>query len=255
MISSGESLSLHDRVAIVTGGSSEFGGNIARTLASAGATVAVAARRVDRLQQLAADVPGLLPIACDVADDTALERLVSTAHRELGPIDILVNGAGVFGDAVPAERMSRASFEEVLGVNLLAPMRLSSLVFPDMRERGSGSIINVASISGLVGMGRIPQAAYVASKSGLVGLTRELALQWARYGIRVNAIAPGFFASEMTAPGLAVQKVADWITGNTPLRRLALPQEFAAPLLLLASDAGSYMTGQTLIVDGGWTAR
>jgi NAD(P)-dependent dehydrogenase (short-subunit alcohol dehydrogenase family) len=247
--------SLEGRVAVVTGASSGLGSEIARTLVAAGAQVAVAARRESRLKELAASVPNILPVACDLELEDDLVTLIRTTREQLGPVDILINNAGVVGDPVEAQSESRGSFERTVSINLTAPMRLAGMVFDDMRERGRGSIINVASISGVVGIGRLPQASYVASKTGLVGLTRELALQWARHGVRVNTIAPGFFDSEMTEPMMAVPKYAEWVTRNTPMPRLGSPKDFSGAVLLLASDAGSYITGQTIVVDGGWTAR
>jgi NAD(P)-dependent dehydrogenase (short-subunit alcohol dehydrogenase family) len=190
-----------------------------------------------------------------VSKDEDLQELVHRAQRELGPVDILVNNAGTIGEVVPAQRETRASFERVLAVNLVAPARLAALVLPGMAERGSGSIIGISSISGLVGIGHIPQASYAASKAGLGGLTRELALQWARHGVRVNAIAAGYFESELTAELYASSKASEWVDMNTPLRTRGHPQDFSGALLLLASDAGRYITGQTVVVDGGWTAR
>jgi NAD(P)-dependent dehydrogenase (short-subunit alcohol dehydrogenase family) len=251
----GELFSLAGRVAVVTGASAGLGEQLVRTLAAAGATVAAAARRVELVEKLAAEVPGVLPVRCDVSKEDDLQELVAHTRHELGPVDILVNNAGIVGDVVAAQHESRESFERVLAVNLVAPARLSALVLPDMAERGSGSIVGIASVSGVVGIGRIPQASYVASKSGLVGLTRELALQWARYGVRVNAIAAGYFESEMTEELYASPKMSEWVERNTPLPTHGQPSDFAGALLLLASDAGRYLTGQTLVVDGGWTAR
>ncbi|HVW44537.1 MAG TPA: SDR family oxidoreductase [Amycolatopsis sp.] len=250
-----ELFTLHDRVALVTGASSGLGEHLTRTLAAAGAKVAAVARRLDRLEKLAAEVPGVLPVACDITSEDDLRSLVGTVRDKLGPVDVLVNNAGVVGEIAQAQDEDPAVFRHVLEVNLTAPARLAGLVLPDMRERGAGSIIGIGSISGLVGIGKLPQASYAASKSGLIGLTRELALQWARYGVRVNAIAAGYFESEMTQPLYEEPELAKWVRGNTPLRRRGHPQDFAGALLLLASDAGGYMTGHTLVVDGGWTAR
>lgn len=247
--------SLTGKVALVTGASSGLGEEFARTLAGAGARVVATARRLDRLEELAKEIDGLVPLRCDISREDELYTLVERAHAEAGLIDVLVNNAGIVGDVMPAHKVSRESFEEVLGVNLVAPMRLSALVLSDMRQRGGGSIISTASISGVVAIGKLPQAAYVASKSGLVGLTRELAVEWARYGVRVNAIAAGYFQSEMTSAMFAVPELEAWVEDNTPLRHRGVPQDFAGTLLLLASDAGRYITGQTLVVDGGWTAR
>lgn len=250
-----ELFSMDGRIAIVTGASSGLGEQLTRTLACAGARVVAAARRVDRLEKLAADISGVVPIACDITAESELRSLVSTTRRELGPVDVLVNNAGIVGDIVAAHEEDPAMFRQVLDVNLAAPARLASLVFPDMRRKGAGSVINISSISGLVGIGKLPQAAYVASKAGLVGLTRELALQWARHGVRVNAIAAGYFQSDMTKQLYADAKLGEWVDRNTPLPHRGAPRDFAGALLLLASDAGSYITGHTLVVDGGWTAR
>jgi NAD(P)-dependent dehydrogenase (short-subunit alcohol dehydrogenase family) len=136
----------------------------------------------------------------------------------------------------------------------LSPLRLCQLVMPDMKERGRGVILNVTSVSGLTGMGRPPQAGYVATKHALTGLTRELALQWGRYGIRVNALAPGFFASAATELIFGNESTAAWIDERMPLQFRATPHDFQAALLFLVSDASRFMTGQTVSIDGGWTA-
>ncbi len=247
--------SLREKVAIVTGASSGLGEAIARALSAEGAKVAIAGRRLDRLEGLAADLTGVAAFQCDVAKEEELQSLVARTRAALGPVDILVNNAGIAGESLAAQHDSRENLEAILAVNLVAPMRLSSMVYPDMRASGAGSIINIASISGIVGIGRLPQAGYVASKTGLVGLTRELALQWARDGVRVNAIAPGYFRTEMTEPMYAVPKLAEWVERNTPMGRPGDPSELTGAVLLLASAAGGFITGQTFVVDGGWTAR
>ena len=229
---------LTERVAVVTGASSGLGEQFARTLAEAGAVVVAVGRRPDRLKRLIEDLPGAAFICCDVAVDEDLRHLADTVHERFGRVDVLINNAGVVGDVVPAQRLSRESFEHTLAVNLIAPFRLSGLLLPDFRAAGGGSIINVASISGVVGIGRLPQAAYAASKAGLIGLTRELALQWARYDIRVNSIAPGFFESEMTAPMFESAELAEWVETFTPLRHRGHTRDFAGVLLLLASPGG-----------------
>jgi NAD(P)-dependent dehydrogenase (short-subunit alcohol dehydrogenase family) len=132
---------------------------------------------------------------------------------------------------------------------------LAQSVFPGMRERGEGSIVNVTSMTASVGIGRFPQAVYAASKGGLEALTREWAAQWSRYGIRINNLAPGFIETEITTDVINVPKVQDWILRNSLLPRHGQPDDFDGALLLLASDAGRYITGQTILVDGGWTAH
>jgi NAD(P)-dependent dehydrogenase (short-subunit alcohol dehydrogenase family) len=251
-----ELFDLTGRVALVTGASAGLGEQLTRTLVAAGARVAVTARRGERLEKLATDLPGVYPVACDIAEEQQRVDLVARVVADLGPVDVLVNNAGVVGEVAPAQHVDVEDVRHTVEVNLVAPMRLSALALPSMRERGGGSIVNIASISGVVGIGRqVPQAAYVAAKSGLVGLTRELALQWARHGVRVNAIAAGYFRSEMTEGLYAVPEMAAWVAENTPIGRHGRPDDFAGPLLLLASDAGAYMTGSTVVVDGGWTAR
>ena len=253
----GDIFALDGKVAIVTGASGSLGARYCRVLAGRGATVVAAARRLDRLEALAVEVSGVVPVGCDVADDSQLERLVEVAAERGGP-DIVVNNAGVTDAVVRAHEQDPDLFRRVVDVNLTAAFVLSAAAARRMIEHGrGGSIVNVASMLGTVASGGNHQAGYVASKSGLIGLTRELAKQWAPEGIRVNAIGPGYFRSELTeemfaaddAPGLR------HIQRNTLMRRAGEIHEFDGALLLLASDAGSYITGQTILVDGGWTAR
>ena len=249
--------SLDGRVAIVTGASGTLGKRYCGVLAGRGATVVAAARRLDRLEALASEVPGVVPVDCDVTDDSQLLRLVEVAATHGGP-DIVVNNAGTSDAVVRAHEQDPDQFRRVLDINLTAAFVLSAAAARWMIEHGrGGNIVNVASMLGKVASGGNHQAGYVASKSGLIGLTRELAKQWAPEGIRVNAIAPGYFRSGLTeemfagddAPGLR------HIQRNTLMRRAGEIDEFDGALLLLASDAGSYITGQTIVIDGGWTAR
>ena len=194
-------------------------------------------------------------VACDVADDAALEALVEDTVANHGGLDIVVNNAGISDGPADAIGQDAAQFREVIDVDLNAPFLLSSLAAAHMVDNGGGSIVNIASVHGLVAAAPNNQAAYVAAKSGLVGLTRELGCQWATKGIRVNAIAPGYFASELTEEILSGESGPRWITRNTPMRRPGAENELDGVLLFLASDASSYVTGQTIAVDGGWTAR
>lgn len=245
---------LQGKVAIVTGASSGFGARMSRVLADHGATVVAAARRVDRLEELASGSERIVPIGCDVSDDQACEALVDQAVERFGGVHILVNNAGL-SDPGPAIEESMEEFRYTIDVNLNACFLLSKLVAEPMREQEWGSIVNIASVHGLVGAAPNNQAGYAASKGGLVNLTRELALQWVRHGIRVNALAPGYFETELTAEMFAAESGAKWVNRNTPMYRPGRLEELDGPLLLLASDAGSYITGQILAVDGGWTAR
>ena len=257
MVGSGDTFSLHGKVAIVTGASGFLGRRYCEVLAAQGATVIAAARRMPMLQTLADEVDGVVPVRCDVTDDAQLAAVVQAAVERGGP-DIVVNNAGTSDAVVRAHEQDPAQFRRLLDVNLTSAFVLSAQAAKAMIGHGrGGSIVNVASMLGIVASGGNHQAGYVASKSGLIGLTRELAKQWAPEQIRVNAIAPGYFRSELTeemfaaadAPGLR------HIERNTLLRRAGEIHEFDGALLLLASDAGSYITGQAIIVDGGWTAR
>lgn len=252
-----ESLRLFDidgRVALVTGGSSGLGESIAKALSAAGALVAVVARRKDRLERLAEDIGGLA-IGSDLIDPDQPARVVAQVADALGPPEILVNAAGNIFSRAPAESEPPDAIMQTLQLNLVAAFRLSQEVFPHMLEVGRGSIIHISSISGHVGVPGIPQASYAASKLGLSGLTTELAVQWARHGVRVNTIAPGFFRSEITADLYDDERGSAWLRRNIPLPVTARADDFVGPVLWLASDAGRYVTGQTVVVDGGWTAR
>ena len=245
---------LDGRVAIVTGASSGLGERFARVLAGAGAQVVVTARRLDRLERLAAELDGAVPVACDLSTSADLELPVQRAIEACGRVDVLVNNAGIESSA-PALEEDTERFRQVLEVNLVAPFVLARTAARNMLERGAGgSIVNVASILGLVGVGRPPQGAYTASKGGLVNLTRELSAQWASSGVRVNAIAPGFFESEMTEELFSDERGPKWVARHTPMRRHGHVHELDGALLFLAGDASSYVTGQILAVDGGWTA-
>jgi NAD(P)-dependent dehydrogenase (short-subunit alcohol dehydrogenase family) len=245
---------LTGRRALVTGASSGLGRRMALTLAHAGATVAVTARRAERLEELAAEHPSISAFPADLASATDREALVADVEAALGGIDVLVNNAGV-ADPKPIEQETLDDFEQMLEVNLVSAWHLSKLAGVGMVERRSGSIVNIASIIATVAATPIKQTGYPAAKGGLVSLTRELAVQWARKGVRVNAICPGWFETEMTHDLVGTEKGDDFIGTNTPLQRAGQVHEVDGPLLLLASDAGSFVTGSVLMVDGGWTAR
>jgi len=242
-------------VVIVTGASSGLGEQLARALAAAGATPVLAARRAERLSQLQRELPGVDAIACDVTDAGDRERLVETVMDRHGRLDGLVNNAGI-GATAPALKTSAEAFARVLDVNLTAPFALSGLAASRMRANGGGSIVNVASVMGLRSIGQIPDAAYVASKAGIIGLTRELASQWGRYGIRVNAVAPGFFASEMTAElGDDPDAFPPFLLDLTPLGRGGRAGELDEAVLFLLGEGSSFVTGHVLSVDGGMAVR
>lgn len=244
---------LDGQVAIVTGASSGLGRRFVEVLRRAGADVVAAARRADRLETLAAET-GAHPVVTDVAEPADVERLVAEAVSRFGRIDVLVNNAGI-GTPMAAEDEPLEDFRRVVDVNLVSLFHLSQQVGRHMLEAGRGSIVNVASMLGLVASAPIKQASYTASKGAVVNLTRELAVQWARRGVRVNALAPGWFPSEMTQDMFGDESSEAFVRRNCPMGRFGEAHELDGALLFLASDASSYCTGQTLTIDGGWTAR
>jgi NAD(P)-dependent dehydrogenase (short-subunit alcohol dehydrogenase family) len=246
-----ETFRLDGKVAVVTGASSGLGVTFALALAEAGADVVLGARREDRLVETVRRVESLgrraLAVRTDVTNPEECERLVERAMEAFGQVDVLVNNAGV-GTAVPATRETPEQFRSVIDLNLNACYWMAQAAGKVMRP--GSSIINISSALGLTTMG-LPQAAYASSKAGLIGLTRDLAQQWTpRKGIRVNALAPGYFESEMTDQ-FEAQYINDVVLPRTLFGRLGTHEEIGAALLFLASQASGYVTGITLPVEGG----
>ncbi len=245
---------LDGRTAVVTGASSGLGDRFARVLHAVGANVVVAARRADRLQSLADDLPGTLVVAADLSLEDDRERLAAATIERFGHADVLVNNAGI-GGKVAVEQETVEQFRGAMELNVTALWHLSKLLAPGMIAAGGGSIINIASMLGHVAASPVKQAHYCASKGAVVNLTRELAAQWARKGIRVNALCPGWFRSEMTA---GMEDDADsqrFIATMSPIPRMGHEHELDSALLFLAGPGSTFFTGQSVIVDGGWTAR
>lgn len=242
---------LDGRVALVTGASAGLGARFAEVLHAAGAHVIVTARRADRLEELAHRCGDRVQVlAGDIADPAHRQRLASlvSGHDRL---DVLVNNAGIC-DGGPLDSQSLDDLRQVVEVNLVGVMDLCRLAAGPLHAAPAASVINVASIYGVVASSS-PLAAYSATKGALIGLTRHLAAVWGHDGIRVNALAPGYFPTELTG-FLADPAFAQSIRDRTLLGRTPAPDELDGPLLFLATEASSYMTGQTLIIDGGWTA-
>ena len=250
-----ELFDLTGRVAIVTGGSRGLGREMAEGLAEAGARLVLCARRPDWLTPTVAELRAsgheVESTLCDVADPAQVHEVVELARQRFGRVDILVNNAGISWGAAP-EDMPLAEWRRVLEANLTGAFLFSQAVSQSMLSQASGSIINIASVAGIEALVNGPHyAGYAASKAGLLGLTRELAASWGRRGIRVNAIAPGFFHSRLADAVIPLAEPA--IQARNPIPRIGRPGELKGVCVFLASDASSYVTGQTIVVDGGGT--
>ena len=245
---------LDGQVALITGASGGLGARFAQVLDAAGARVVIAARREDRLFELASTLTDAVIVPCDLTDDVARDALVPHVLEAAGRIDILVNNAGR-SEPMRALDEPVEHFRSTVELNLIAPFAIAQAAARAMAaQEVAGRIVNIVSIYALSGIGRIPEAGYSASKGGLLSLTRELASQWSRRQIRVNALAPGWFPSEMTQDMFSDPRLSDWVTGRTPLGRAGESHELDGALLFLCSAASSYVTGQVIAVDGGWSA-
>jgi NAD(P)-dependent dehydrogenase (short-subunit alcohol dehydrogenase family) len=242
---------LDGRVALVTGASSGLGARFARVLHKAGATVLVTARRGERLDELASECGERIETMTGDITDARHREALAERLRSHGRLDVLVNNAGIC-DGGPIEEQSLEELRQVIEVNLVSVMDLCRLMAPLLLASPVASVINIASIYGVISS-RAPMAGYNATKGAVVNLTRQLAAQWGGRGVRVNALAPGYFPSEMTG-FLADDELARSIRERTLLARTPALHEIDGPLLFLATDASSYITGQILVVDGGWTS-
>ena len=250
------SLELSNKVAIVTGGAQGIGKALSIGLAKAGAKVVIAdcnetkaVKTVSELRELKLDIDY---IKTDITDNKQITNLVNEVNKKYNSIDILVNNAGI-SKKNPAELFTEEDWYKVIDVNLNAPFFLSQSVGRFMIKQKRGKIINTASMSALVVNKEVPQISYNVSKAGISMLTKCLAAEWAKYNVYVNAIAPGYVFTEMTKKALANPQIMEERINGIPLRRIAVPEDLVGVAIFLASKASNYITGQCIVVDGGFT--
>ncbi len=245
---------LHGKVAIVTGSSKGIGRSIAHGLAENGAKVVISSRKQGVVNAVAEEfkTAGLEAVAiqCHIGDAEQRLELITKTIEKYGRIDILVNNAAINPYYGPLEGSDEAVFDKIMGINVKAPWILSNLVLPYMKDQGGGSIINISSVEGLrpgFGLGL-----YSATKSALIMLTKNQAKEWGRYGVRANVVCPGLIKTKFSEGLWANEKLVNGYVKTVPLSRIAAPEEMAGLVMLLASDAGSYMTGGVYLADGGY---
>ncbi|MDD2504580.1 MAG: glucose 1-dehydrogenase [Clostridia bacterium] len=247
---------LTKKTAIVTGATKGLGYSIAMALAESGADIVVVSRNEGDCKRVAEEIKNKgrksLAHSCDITKKSMIEDLVNGTIDEFGKIDILVNNAGI-AVTKPAVNLTEDDWDRVINTNLKGAFLVAQTVGKKMIEQQYGRIINVASVFGLVGDKNI--LPYLCSKGGVVQMTRGLALEWAKYNILVNAIAPGYVVTPINKKVLSEEKVQNYLLGKTPLRRFGTPEEIAGAAVFLASDEAGYLTGSILSVDGGWTAQ
>ena len=248
-------MNLAGRVAVVTGGTSGIGAALVRGLADAGADIAAISRRKEQVDATATEVEALgrraARVTADVSDRSSLETALAAIITALGPIDILVNCAGIT-KRTPTVEVSDQEWSSILETNLTGTWRACQVFGRHMLERGSGRIINIASLASFVGLFEV--AAYTASKAGVAGLTRALAVEWGRRGVNVNAIAPGVYRTALNSELLDGTERGKEFQLRTPLGRFGRVEELAGACVFLASDAASFVNGEVLVVDGGFLA-
>ena len=250
-------LQLDGKVAVVTGGGRGLGAAAAWALAEAGADVALLARSEDQLVATAREIEDatgrkVLSCTCDVSDEASVDEAASLTVATFGRVDVLVNNAGI-ASVAPLLDLELAELRRVLDVNVVGAFLCARAFGAHMIAQRKGTVINVASVAGLAGDADL--TAYCASKHAVIGLTKALAIEWARHGVTVNAIAPGYFRTDLNKHVLDDVKIGPKIVGHIPLRRVGQPEELGPLIVYLASDAAAYMTGSVVVLDGGQLAR
>jgi NAD(P)-dependent dehydrogenase (short-subunit alcohol dehydrogenase family) len=243
---------LTGKTALITGASRGIGAAIAAAFVAAGAKVALNSRGAEQLQKTADEVGAAVVLPGDVTDDEAARAVVAGAIDGLGQLDVVVNNVGGNGVMVPFPQLRFPGWTKVMRLNVESAVHVLQAAGPHLLERRTGSVINVASVAGLSATPAMAQ--YGASKAALISLTRTLAVEWASTGVRVNALCPGWTATDLNRTLWENEEVYAGLTATIPMGRWARPEEMAGPAVFLASDASSFMTGQTLVVDGGQTA-
>ena len=246
-------IDLAGKTALVTGASRGIGRSIALAYAAAGADVALLARSAERLEEVASEVGALgrsaVVLVADVTDADAIATAVGTAISSLGHLDVVVNNAGGNSFMSPFVGMRFSGWQKTMQLNLDSTVHVCQAVGPHLVERGTGSVINVASVAGL---GATPfMSHYGAAKAAVLSLTRSLAVEWAHAGVRVNALVPGWVATDLTDFARTNEEVGQQLISRVPMARWATAEEMSGPAVFLASDASSFMTGQALVIDGG----
>ena len=248
---------LTGKVAVVTGASSGLGVQFAKALARQGADLVIVARRLEKLNDVSEEIKKMgrncLALKCDVTNEQEVKDTVATIVQKMGKIDILVNNAGV-AEVVPAENHTTDQWNRVLNTNLTGVFMFAREAGKNMIENKYGRVINITSMFGHIANTATQNSSYHASKGAVINLTRALAAEWAKYGITVNGIGPGFFESEMTGDILSNQEFNNFVRFRCPMGRVGNMGELDSALIFLAANSSSYITGQTLFVDGGWTA-